>query len=139
MSVSPAIEVLPLVNALLILISGVAAVLGFAFIRSRKVRAHHRSMLTAAGFAALFLIVYILRVLLLGTKAFGGTGFIRTVYLTVLGFHMVVATLLAPLVLVTIRRALRGEFARHRRIARVALPVWISVAATGWIVYVLLY
>jgi putative membrane protein len=96
-------------------------------------------MLTASVFAALFLIVYVTRAALLPTRFFPGEGMIRVIYFGVLISHTVIAVLVAPLALVTLRRALSGNFLKHRQIARVTLPMWLYTAATGWLVYVLLY
>jgi putative membrane protein len=130
---------LPALNAALIVISGAFLVLGYGFIRAKRVIWHKRSMLTAAVFAALFLVVYVARAALLPTKFFPGEGLIRTVYLVVLISHTIVAILVGPFAFVTIRRALGGHFARHREIARVTLPMWVYTALTGWLVYLMLY
>ncbi|MDR5683929.1 MAG: DUF420 domain-containing protein [Armatimonadota bacterium] len=130
---------LPALNTALIAISGVAVLTGYAFIRRRRVTAHRRAMITAAVFAALFLVVYAIRWALLGSKPFAGEGWLRGVYLATLVTHVILATALAPMVLVTLRRALAGQYASHRRIARKTLPVWLYVAASGWAVYAMLY
>jgi putative membrane protein len=130
---------LPVANTALILISGAFLALGYGFIRARKIEWHRRSMLTASVFAALFLVVYVARWALLGTKPFAGEGAIRTLYLVILVTHVIVATAVAPFVFVTLRRALRGNFTAHRRIARVTLPLWGYAVVTGWLVYWLLY
>jgi putative membrane protein len=96
-------------------------------------------MLTASVFAALFLVVYVSRYLLLGSKIYPGEGVSRAVYLTILISHTAIATAVAPLAFVTLRRALAGRFKLHRQIARVTLPMWIYTAVTGWVVYLLLY
>ncbi len=126
-------------NTALILVSGIAVVAGYACIRARRVDWHRRFMLTAAVFAGLFLVVYVVRWAVLGSKPFEGTGWVRTAYLMVLPSHVVLAMVLAPMVLVTLRRALAGRFDAHRRIARLTLPLWLYVAASGWLVYWMLY
>jgi putative membrane protein len=130
---------LPAVNAALIVISGIFLVIGYACIRSRRIVWHRRSMLTASVFAALFLVVYVTRFLLLGSKIYPGEGVSRAVYLTILISHTIVAMAVAPLAFVTLRRAVAGRFRLHRQIARVTLPMWIYTAVTGWVVYLLLY
>lgn len=133
-------QILPLLNAGLILISGVFLLTGFYFIRRRRhVSYHKRCMITATVFAALFLVVYITRTVLFGGKPFGGSGWVRMLYLGILGSHMVLAALVGPIALVTIYLALKRDFRRHRRIARITLPTWLYVAITGWIVYWMLY
>ena len=130
---------LPAVNAALIVISGIFLVIGYMCIRSRRVTWHRRSMLTASVFAALFLIVYVSRYLLLGSKIYPGEGVSRAVYLTILVSHIAIAIAVAPLAFVTLRRAVAGRFKLHRQIARVTLPMWIYTAVTGWVVYLMLY
>ena len=130
---------LPAVNAALIVISGVCLVIGYVCIRNRKIVWHRRSMLTASVFAALFLIVYVTRFLLLGSKIYPGEGVSRVIYLVILVSHTTIAIAVAPMAFVTLRRALRGRFRLHRQIARITLPMWIYTAITGWIVYMLLY
>jgi len=130
---------LPAFNTGLIVISGLCLLAGFLFIRRKRIRYHHRTMITATIFAALFLIVYVLRAWLLGSTPFQGTGWIRALYLVILFSHMVLATAVAPLALITLYRAWRGDFQRHRRIARITLPIWLYVVVTGWLVYWMLY
>jgi putative membrane protein len=130
---------LPALNAALIVISGICLVIGYVCIRSRKVVWHRRSMLTASVFAALFLIVYVTRSVWLGSKIYPGEGVSRGVYLAILISHTIIATIVAPLAFVTLRRALAGRFGPHRKIARITLPMWIYTALTGWLVYMLLY
>jgi len=135
---SPAIW-LPAVNAALIVISGICLVIGYVCIRSRKIEWHRRSMITASVFAALFLIVYVSRYLVLGSKIYPGEGVSRTVYFIILISHTVIAIAVAPLAFVTLRRALNGRYGLHRKIARITLPLWVYTAITGWIVYMMLY
>ncbi len=130
---------LPALNTAVIGVSGVALLTGFAFIKRRRVEAHKRAMLTATVFAALFLVVYVIRWALLGSKPFEGQGILRLVYFAVLISHIALAIGIVPLVLLTLRRALRQEFDAHRRLARLTLPLWLYVVITGWIVYALLY
>ena len=130
---------IPLANTSLIVISGIFLLLGYYFIRQKQVAPHRASMLIATTFAALFLVVYVTRALLFETKFFAGEGWVRTLYLAILISHTILATLVGPFVLVTLRRALRGQFDRHRRIARVTLPMWLYVVVTGWIIYLMLH
>ena len=131
-------EWLPLLNTALIVVSGLFLALGYYFIRRKQVLLHHRSMLTATAFAALFLVVYVTRAALFQTKVFAGEGAVRALYLVILISHTILAIAVGPLVLVTLRRAFRGQLARHRQIARITAPVWGYVAVTGWIIYLML-
>ena len=130
---------MPAVNAALIVISGLCLVIGYVCIRNRKIVWHRRSMLTASAFAALFLIVYVTRFLLLGSKIYPSEGVSRAIYLIILVSHTTIAIAVAPMAFVTLRRALGGRFKLHRQIARITLPMWIYTAITGWVVYMLLY
>jgi putative membrane protein len=130
---------LPALNAALIVISGICLVIGYVCIRSRKIEWHRRSMLTASVFAALFLIVYVTRYLVLGSKIYPGEGVSRAVYFSILISHTIIAIAVAPLAFVTLRRALNGRYGLHRKIARITLPLWVYTAITGWVVYMMLY
>lgn len=130
---------LPLVNASLIGVSGIAAIVGYIFIRRGQVVRHHRSMLTATVFAALFLITYLIRSAIGDEKLFPGHGAAKDFYLTVLTTHIILATALAPLVLITLYFAFRKRFCTHKRIAHWTLPIWIYVVITGWLIYLMLY
>jgi putative membrane protein len=130
---------LPLLNTSLIVVSGGFLLLGYFFIRRRQITGHHRSMLTATVFAGLFLVVYVTRFLLLQPRIFAGAGPVRTAYLTILISHTILAVSVGPLALITLRRALRREYRRHRRIARITLPIWLYVVVTGWTIYWMLY
>lgn len=130
---------LPAVNAALIVISGIFLGAGYAFIRRHRISWHRRSMITATIFAALFLVVYVARYIVLGSKIFPGEGVSRVLYFAILIPHIIIAIAIAPLAFVTLRRALRGRFGKHRQIARITLPLWFYVAVSGWVVYLMLY
>jgi putative membrane protein len=130
---------LPLANTALIVISGICLAVGYFFIRTHRVQWHRRSMITASIFAAGFVIVYVTRWALLGSKSFDGEGAWRVVYFAILISHTIIAILVAPFAFVTLRRALAGRFAKHRQIARITLPMWIYTAVTGWVVYMFIY
>jgi putative membrane protein len=130
---------IPLLNTGLIVVSGMFLIVGYICIRTRRVLWHRRAMLTASVFAALFLVVYVSRYLLLGSKIFPGEGVSRLIYFAILIPHTIIAIAVAPLAFVTLRRALGGRFRQHRRIARVTLPLWAYTALSGWAVYMMLY
>jgi putative membrane protein len=129
---------LPPLNTALIVISGLFLLLGYYFIRRGEIARHRGAMLTATVFAGLFLVVYIARYFLMQPKIFAGEGWVRAVYLVILISHTVLAVAVGPLALVTLRRALRQQYRRHRQIARVTLPIWLYVVVTGWTVYLML-
>jgi len=130
---------LPSFNAGLIVVSGIFLVVGFVFIKRNNVQAHRRSMLSATVFAGLFLVVYVTRWFVIETKLFPSQGWIKTLYLSILVPHIVLAMAIVPLVLVTLKRALSQDFERHKRIARLTFPIWLFVAVSGWVVYWMLY
>ena len=133
------VSALPAVNAALNGTSAVLLTAGYCFIRQRKVTAHKTCMLTAFGVSSLFLVSYVVYHYHAGSKPFGGTGWIRGVYYPLLISHLSLAAVIIPLALTTIYRAWREQFARHKRLARWTLPVWLYVSVTGVIVYWMLY
>ena len=130
---------LPALNAILNSASALLIILGYAFIRRRLIRAHRACMIGAFITSTLFLISYLTYHYHHPTTLFQGTGWIRPVYFFILFSHIMLAVVIVPLVLITLSRALRGRFARHRRIARITFPLWIYVSVTGVIVYLMLY
>ena len=133
------VSALPAVNAALNATAAVLLAAGFAFIRARRVRAHLGAMTAAFGVSTLFLISYVTYHYHAGSRPFTGQGIVRPIYFALLLTHIVLAAVVVPLALTTLYRAFRGEFGRHRRIARVTLPVWFYVSVTGVLVYWLLY
>jgi uncharacterized membrane protein YozB (DUF420 family) len=130
---------LPGLNAVLNSASALLLLSGYVFIRRGRVAAHRRCMLAALGTSALFLISYLVYHYHVGSVAFTGQGWIRRVYFTILISHTSLAVAIVPLVLITVSRALRSRFDRHKRIARWTLPLWFYVSVTGVIVYWMLY
>ena len=130
---------LPSVNAAL---NGVATALlltGFGFIRARRIEAHRRCMWSALVTSALFLVSYVTYHAQAGSTPFQGQGWIRPVYFAILVTHIILAAAIVPLALLTLRRAVKEDFVRHRRLARWTLPIWLYVSVTGVVIYVLLY
>ena len=130
---------LPTANAALNFLSAVFLVFGFFFIKSKRVRAHRASMLAALTSSACFLVSYLIYHYQVGSVPFKGQGFVRSVYFTILISHTVLATAVVPMALLTVIRALKGNFAAHRRIARWTFPIWLYVSITGVLVYWMLY
>jgi uncharacterized membrane protein YozB (DUF420 family) len=132
-------EYLPHLNAALNAVSALLLTTGYVLIRQGRVLAHRACMLAAFGTSALFLTSYVVYHAQAGSKPFPGTGLARTIYFSILIPHVVLAAAVLPLALVTLRRGLRRDDARHRRIARWTLPIWLFVSITGVVVYVMLY
>jgi putative membrane protein len=133
------VVMLPVLNAMLNGASAVLLTSGWLAIRRRRIALHRAAMLGAFCLSALFLISYVVYHALAGSRPFAGQGWIRPVYFVVLISHVVLAAAMVPFVLTTLYRALGADFARHARLARATLPVWLYVSVTGVVVYVLLY
>ncbi|MBI3988149.1 MAG: DUF420 domain-containing protein [candidate division NC10 bacterium] len=133
------VSALPAVNAFLNGTSAVLLTVGYVFIRQKQVTAHKICMLSAFGVSSLFLISYLTYHYQVGSMPFGGQGWIRPIYFTILISHILLAALIIPLALVTLSRALKGRFQKHIRIARWTLPLWLYVSVTGVVVYLMLY
>jgi putative membrane protein len=135
------LQALTAVSTSCIVLSGASLLLGWYFIRGRRDMILHRnSMLTATTFAALFLVAYVTRWSLFGTKLFQGTGMWRVIYFGNLVPHIIFAIAVGPLAVRLIYLALRKrDYAAHRKLARITLPIWLYVAASGWLIYYLLY
>jgi uncharacterized membrane protein YozB (DUF420 family) len=130
---------LPSINAALNMVSAMLLAAGYLFIRRSQVAAHRVCMLSAIVTSALFLIAYLAYHFQVGSVPFEGQGWLRPVYFLTLISHAVLAAAIVPLVLITLVRAVRGRFDRHKRIARWTLPLWIYVSITGVAVYWMLY
>jgi putative membrane protein len=129
---------LPALNAVLNGLSATALLVGYTFIRARKIAAHRASMITAFIFSTLFLVSYILHHYLHGDVRYPVHAALRSVYLPLLASHIVLAVIALPLVLVTFFFSLTGRFPQHRKVARWTFPIWLYVSVTGVITYVML-
>jgi protein SCO1/2/putative membrane protein len=130
---------LPTLNAALNATAAVLIVWGWTLIRRKRIEAHRRVMLTAFGVSILFLISYLIYHYMVGSVRFQKTGTIRTVYLSILLTHTILAAAVPFLATITLVRGLRQRYDKHRRIARWTLPIWLYVSVTGVIVYWMLY
>ena len=133
------IAVLPHLNATLNATSGILLASGYYFIKRGRVVAHRRCQLSAVTASVLFLISYLVYHYHHGATRFPGQGIVRPLYFTILTTHTVLAVVIVPLVIITILRARRGDFLRHKAIARWTLPLWLYVSSTGVVVYLMLY
>jgi uncharacterized membrane protein YozB (DUF420 family) len=132
---------LPALNATLNATSTVLLSLGFYFVRQRRLTAHKRCMLGAFVASTLFLASYLTYHFQVqpGSVRFAGTGGLRTLYYAILLTHIGLAAVILPLALVTLSRALKERFDKHRQIARWTLPLWLYVSVTGVVIYWMLY
>lgn len=139
------LKIFPHLNAALNATSCVLLIFGLVSILSKRVSLHRKFMLGASSISAIFLVCYVAHHLIrtsiygLGPTRFTGEGLARPVYFTILTSHTILAALVAPFVILTLWRALKGRFDAHKRIARLVYPVWLYVSLTGVIVYVMLY
>jgi putative membrane protein len=123
-------------------LNGTSAILlagGYAAIRQGKIAAHKRFMISAFVVSCAFLISYLIYHYRVGHVAFQGQGWIRPVYFILLTSHTILAIVIVPMILITLRRALTERFDKHRTIARWTLPFWFYVCVTGVIVYWMVY
>ncbi|HEV2456094.1 MAG TPA: DUF420 domain-containing protein [Verrucomicrobiae bacterium] len=136
---------LPAVNATLNGLSATLLTAGFIFIRQKKIIPHRNCMISAFCVSAVFLVCYVTYhtylavVLHRGPTRFLNPSWFRPIYLTILLTHTILAMVIVPMILITLSRALRERFDRHKRIARWTWPLWMYVSVTGVIVYLLLY
>jgi putative membrane protein len=133
------VSALPAVNAWLNGTSAVLLAAGWVCVRRRRIAAHRACMLGAFCVSVLFLVSYVTYHALAGSRPFAGQGWTRWVYFPILVTHVVLAAAMVPFVLTTLYRALGADFARHARLARFTLPVWLYVSVTGVVVYCMLY
>jgi uncharacterized membrane protein YozB (DUF420 family) len=133
------VDDLPHLNAALNATASVLLITGWLLIKSRRIAQHRLCMIAAVVTSALFLTSYVIYHAHIGSKLFPGIRWIRTVYFAILIPHVVLAAVVLPFILVTFARGLRRDDARHRRIARWTMPVWLFVSVTGVVVYVMLY
>jgi putative membrane protein len=129
---------LPALNALLNGLSAVALLVGYTFIRAKKIAAHRAAMFTAFAFSTLFLICYILHHALHGDVLYPHNGSLRPLYLVLLSTHILLAIVALPMILITFFFSLTGRFPMHRKIARWTFPIWLYVSVTGVITYMML-
>jgi putative membrane protein len=139
------LQIFPHLNAALNALSGGFLICGLYFILTKRVHAHRACMITASSLSAIFLLSYIAHHAVrtyyfgLGPTKFTGEGIVRPIYFTILTSHTILAATVAPFVVATLWRALKGRFDDHRRLARLVYPVWLYVSITGVIVYLFLY
>lgn len=129
---------LPALNAVLNGTAAVLLIVGYILIRRGDRTRHRWWMVAASVMSGLFLISYVLKTVLHGTTLYGGTGWLRTLYLFTLGTHLLLAMVLPVLAGLTLYHAFKGTLRHHRRIAKVTFPIWMYVSVTGVMVFLLL-
>ena len=131
--------ILPSINAFLNATAAVLLVWGYTLIRRKRVETHRKVMQTAFVVSCLFLVCYLVYHYQVGSVRFQKTGAIRTVYLSLLASHTVLAAAVPVLAIITLRRGRSARYEKHRRLARWTLPSWLYVSVTGVVVYLMLY
>jgi putative membrane protein len=129
---------IPRLNALINTSVSILLLIGYVLIRRRQRELHRKVMVSAFGLSVLFLVLYVLYHLTHEEVRYGGTGFMRAVYLFILITHIGLSLFIVPLALFTLRPALLGRYGNHRRLARWTFPLWLYVSVTGVLVYVFL-
>jgi uncharacterized membrane protein YozB (DUF420 family) len=130
---------LPALNATLNSLSTIFLAAGFWFIKRGNKTAHRNCMVAALTTSALFLASYLYYHFYAGRTVFKGPPMARTIYLTILLTHTILAVVIVPMILMTLNRAVRGLFERHKAIARWTWPLWMYVSVTGVVIYFMLY
>lgn len=132
------LKIIPAFNASINFTVSVLLVTGYIFMKKKMIPFHKYTMITAFILSALFLISYVVYHALAQETKFGGEGWIRPVYFTILISHIILAAAIVPMILFTLTRGLQSRFDKHRRIAKWTFPLWLYVSVTGVIVYLLL-
>jgi uncharacterized membrane protein YozB (DUF420 family) len=131
--------ILPSVNAVLNATAAVLLIWGYTLIRRKRIAQHRKVMQTAFVVSCLFLVCYLVYHYQVGSVRFPKTGVLKTIYLSILGTHTLLAAAVPVLAIITLRRGLSARYDKHRRIARWTLPIWLYVSVTGVVVYLMLY
>ncbi|MFT3745394.1 MAG: DUF420 domain-containing protein [Pyrinomonadaceae bacterium] len=139
------LQIFPHLNAAMNALSGCFLIAGFYFIMRKRIAAHRFCMLSASIVSAIFLVSYLTHHALrtyyfgLGPTKFTGEGIARPIYFTILTSHTILAAVIGPFVIVTLRRGLKGWYESHKKLARFVYPIWLYVSMTGVVVYIMLY
>ena len=135
------VQDLPALNATLNSIATILLLAGYYYIRRRDIQRHKLMMLLAFATSCLFLASYVTYHLQIpgGSVPFTKQGWIRPVYFTILISHIILAAAVPVLAGITLFRAWKGDFAKHRKIAKWTWPIWMYVSVTGVVIYVMLY
>lgn len=133
------VEDFPIINASLNGTSAVLLAIGYILIRNGKWRAHATVMITALVTSTTFLVCYLTYHALTGMHRFPHVKIIYPIYMTILTTHTILAVVILPLVIITVYRASRRQWSKHRPMGRLTLPIWFYVSVTGVVVYWMLY
>ena len=129
---------LPAVNSTINAITTIVLIVAWMAIIKKKIALHKKLMQSAIFLSLLFLLSYVLHHATSSQTVFGGEGTVKAVYLFILLTHIVLAAAIVPMVLISYVRAISDKFDKHRRIAKITLPLWLYVTITGVIVYIMI-
>lgn len=129
---------LPPVYAGINAVTSVVLICSLWAIKNKKVKLHELLMKVALGLSALFLVLYVLYHMTSASTPYGGEGIMRPVYYFILISHILLSLAVVPFVLITFLRGITGDFEKHKKIARYAFPLWLYVAVTGVLVYLMI-
>jgi putative membrane protein len=133
------LPVLPTISTSFIVLSAILVAIGWYFIRTKNRQAHERTMVLAAIAAVLFFLIYVSRTIFVGNTSFGGPEHLKLPYQIFLFSHIILAVVAAVLGLMTLYRAWKKQFEKHRKLGPTTAVTWFVTAITGVTVYVLLY
>ena len=129
---------LPLIYASINAVTALVLVMAFWAITGKKIKLHKRLMTTAILLSTLFLIMYVAYHMTSDSTKFGGNGAIRYIYYFILITHIIMSVIVIPFVLITYVRAITNNIEKHKKIARITFPLWLYVAISGVVVYILI-
>ena len=132
-------SIFPPIDATLNGTTAVLLMIGHSFIKHGAVAKHRATMIAAFFTSSIFLVCYLYYHFHVGSVHFRGTGWVRTLYFSILISHTFLAAVVVPMILTTLTLALTNKFERHRRLACWTYPIWMYVSVTGVIVYLMLY
>ena len=129
---------LPPIYSSLNALTSVLLVLALVAIKSKKIKLHQRLMQTCIALSLIFLVMYIAYHMTTDPTTFGGEGYVKSLYFFILISHILLSIALIPLVLISYVRAFQEEFPAHRKISKITFPIWLYVAVTGVVVYLMI-
>lgn len=139
LQIPPQYAAFPAIDATMNGASAILLLVGRGYIKRGQMAAHRAFMLAALVASSIFLGCYLYYHYHVGSVHFQGHGIWRPIYFTILISHVILAAVIVPMIIITLTRALRERFDKHRRIARLTFPLWMYVSVTGVIVYIMLY
>lgn len=132
------LHIFPKFHAILNSSTAICLILGMYFIKNKNIKLHKASNLTAFALSTVFLVSYVTYHSVAPTTKYGGDGILRYIYYFILLTHIVLAAGILPLILFTFQRALSGQIEKHKKLAKFTFPLWLYIAVTGVLVYILI-